>query len=115
METQCTNINEIITGATGLKCMFYESLKAAEASAAAVSKAFSGFALLKPHVEHYSLILLRSALKEILGADMEVKLLVMLVSGYLLMAKENILKNPVIEKVKAFTASRQQIPQTIYN
>jgi hypothetical protein len=93
MKTTCTNINEIISGATGLKCLFYESYKAVESGITTLSKAFSEFDLTKTNLEYYIFQISRSALKEMLGADMEVKLLMMFLSGYLLFAKELLIHN----------------------
>jgi hypothetical protein len=114
MKTSCTNLSEIISGASGLKCLFYQSFKAVESGITTLSKAFSGFDLTKTNLEYYMLLISRSALKEMLGADMEIKLLVMFLGGYFLFAKELFIHNPVFEKIKTLAVQRQKARRVVY-
>lgn len=74
-------------------------------------KVLISFKLSKAGIEHYTLLILKSVIKEILGADIEIKLLLMLTGGYLLSAKNFLVHNPLIEKINNYTLKIYNLPE----
>lgn len=111
MKTQWSNANDIISGINTVQAILLEKLMISHLADFKWFKALVSFKLSKADIELYSLLILKSAVKEIIGADIEIKLLVMLIGGYLLSAKNFIIHNPLIEKVKGYNTQTYNLPE----
>ena len=103
MKTQCPNLNEVVTTFSGTKCFLYNHF-----IEKGIIKDLSELKLSKDLITHYALLIFRAASKELLGADLDIKLLIILAFGYVVSAKDFIVQNPAIQKIKTFKFTQQQ-------
>ncbi len=69
------------------------------------------FKFSKHDVERYLLVIVKAVIKEAIGADIEIKLLLMLIGGYFISARDTIVHSTLIEKVIRPHTSTYQLPE----
>jgi hypothetical protein len=111
MKTQWSNANDIISGINTVQAILYEKLMVSHFADLKWVKALISFKLSKAGIEHYTLLILKSAIKEIMGADIEVKLLLMLIGGYLLPAKKLLVHHALAEKINGYKTQTYNLPE----
>lgn len=111
MKTQWSNANDIISGINTIQTVLFEKLTISHLTDLKLGKALISFKLSKAGIEHYTLLILKSAIKEVMGADIEIKLLLMLIGGYLLSAKNFLIHNALIEKISRYNTKTYNLPE----
>jgi hypothetical protein len=107
MKTQ--NVNEVLSGINAVQTLFNEKFMIGHLINLKWVEQISSFKFSWKNLLHYILPLLKQGFKEAMGSEVDIELLLILVTGYLLSAKNAIIHNAVIKKIKSPDTTSYQL------
>ena len=100
MKTILLSINEILAGMKTILSMFYEKYMIDHLTAFKWAKQVGSLKFSWNGLGHYLLPLLKQSLKEAMGTEIELEVLLLFVAGYLLWVKDVFMHAALTEKIK---------------
>jgi hypothetical protein len=100
MKTTLLNINEILAGLKTILSLFYEKYMIDYPAAFKWAKQLSSLKFSWNSLGHYLLPLLKQSLKEAMGTEIELEILLLFVAGYFLWVKDVFKHSALTEKLK---------------
>jgi hypothetical protein len=100
MKTILLSINEILAGMKTILSLFYEKYMIDHFTAFKWAKQVSSLKFSWNNLGHFILPLLKQSLKEALGTEIELEVLLLFVAGYFLWVKDVFKKTALTEKLK---------------
>jgi len=109
MKTQYSN--EILSAINVVKSIVYGKMGNKSLINTKWVDTLVSFKFSKHDLEHYMLLLTKAIIKEAIGADIEIKLLLMLVGGYFISAKDAVVHSALIEKIMKPQTANYHLPE----
>jgi hypothetical protein len=109
MKTQYSN--EILSAVNVMKNVVYGKMGNKNLINIKWVDALLSFKFSKHDAEHYALVIAKAIIKEAIGADIEIKLLLMLVGGYFISAKDAVVHSSLIERIMKPQATAYHLPE----
>jgi hypothetical protein len=110
MKTQWSNTNELLSAIDAVRALLYETFVTNHLIDFKWISSLSDFKFSKNDLEFYFMQLLKTIIKEALGADIEVKLLILFIGAYFIPVKKFMANNTLVRQIKQHASIRYQMP-----
>jgi hypothetical protein len=104
-------LNEIFSAFNAIRNIIFGKLDGRNLTNIKWSDVLVPFKFSKSNVERYLLIIAKAAVKETIGADIEIKLLLLLIGGYFLSARDALFHSTLIEKITKTHTATYHLPE----
>lgn len=104
-------INEIFSAFNAIRNIIFGKLGIRNLANIKWSDMLVPFKFSKHDAERYLLIIAKAAVKETIGADIEIKLLLLLIGGYFISARDAVFHSTLIEKITRPHTATYHLPE----